>query len=108
MEIIGNVLYGQSGGPTSVINSSAFGLIEEAYKLGIKKVYAARYGIDGIINDDLIDLSIFSENELKELKTIPGASFGSVRYKLPEYEKDRSPFEEILKTFKKYNIRYFW
>ena len=69
MEIIGNVLYGQSGGPTSVINSSAFGLIEEAYKLGIKKVYAARYGIDGIINDDLIDLSIFSENELKELKT---------------------------------------
>lgn len=108
MEIIGNVLYGQSGGPTSVINSSAFGLIEEAYKLGIKKVYAARYGIDGIINDDLIDLSIFSENELKELKTIPGASFGSVRYKLPEYEKDCSPFEEILKTFKKYNIRYFF
>ena len=102
----GNLLYGQGGGPTSVINSSAFGLINEAFKHEeIKQIYAAKYGLLGILNDDLIEIK--NDEKLKILKTTPGACFGSNRIKL-DVNKDKEKFEKILATFKKHNIKYFF
>lgn len=111
MEITGNALYGQSGGPTSVINSSAYGLITEAFKHKdrIGKVYCARYGVDGIINDDLILLDETKDEEnIFLLKQTPGAAFGSTRHKLKTYKEDGATYERILEIFAKYNIRFFF
>ena len=103
----GNLLYGQSGGPTSIINSSAYGLFKEAFKSKyVDKVYAMHYGIKGLLNDDLIE--IINSKNLKKLLNTPGAAFGSNRYKLKEINEDLATFQFILEQFKKYNIRYFF
>lgn len=103
--IKGNVLYGQSGGPTSVINASALGLFLECFKHNeIDKVYACRFGIEGVLKDDLIDIGTFSKYKLMQLKTKAGAFFGSCRYQI----KDDKDYERILEIFKKYNIRFFF
>ena len=69
----GNVLYGQSGGPTAVINASALGLFLECFKHDeIEKVYACHYGIEGLLNDDLIDINIFRSFHNVNLNTIIG------------------------------------
>lgn len=106
-KIFGNVLYGQSGGPTSVINASAFGLINAALKNeNIEKVYAMRYGISGILSDNLLEIK--DDKKLKKLLNTPGAAFGSNRYKLDDFSKNLADFQQILKIFQKYNIRYFF
>ena len=103
----GNLLYGQSGGPTSIINSSAYGLFKEAFKSKyVDKVYAMHYGIKGLLNDDLI--KVINSKNLKKLVNTPGAAFGSNRYKLKEINEDLATFQFILEQFKKYNIRYFF
>jgi len=105
--LIGNVLYGQSGGPTSIINTSAYGLFKETFKhQEIKKVYATNFGIKGILNDSLREIK--NNPNLKNLMNTPGAFYGSNRYKLKKYEEDPSIYELILKTFEKHNIRYFF
>lgn len=106
-KIFGNVLYGQSGGPTSVINASAFGLINAALKNeNIEKVYAMRYGISGILSDNLLEIK--NDKNLKKLLNTPGAVFGSNRYKLDDFSKNTADFQQILKIFQKYNIKYFF
>ena len=106
-KIFGNVLYGQSGGPTSVINASAFGLINAALKNeNIEKVYAMRYGISGILSDNLLEIK--DDKKLKKMLNTPGAAFGSNRYKLDDFSKNLADFQQILKIFQKYNIRYFF
>ena len=101
----GNVLYGQSGGPTSVINASALGLFLECFKHSeIDKVYACKYGIEGVLKDELIDIKSFSKYKLMQLKNKAGAYFGSCRYQI----KDEKDYDRILEIFKKYNIRYFF
>ena len=106
----GNALYGQGGGPTSVINSSAYGVIKEAKKHSdiIEKIYAMHYGIEGLLDEDIIDISNYSDVELEKLKNTPGAAFGSNRYKLPNISDGDKTFEKIISIFKKYNIRYFF
>lgn len=106
--LIGNVLYGQSGGPTSVINASAYGLFKEAFKHKnrINKVYAMHYGLEGLLLEDLIEIKENNKN-LKKLLNTPGAFFGSNRYKI-DYVKDLDKLEKIYEIFKKYNIRYFF
>lgn len=102
----GNLLYGQGGGPTSVINSSAYGLFKEAFKHEeIKQVYYAEYGLYGILNDLIYELK--NNNNLDKLISTPGAAFGSSRIKL-DVNKDIDKFNKILEIFKKYNIRYFF
>lgn len=105
---LGNVLYGQSGGPTSVINSSAYGLFKEAFKHRdkINHVYAMHYGLEGLLNEYFIEIK---ENDecFKKLLNTPGAFFGSNRFKI-NYEKDTYILEKIYNIFKKYNIRYFF
>ena len=56
MGIKGNIIYGQSGGPTAVINSSLAGAIEASKEAGVKKIYGMHYGIEGFLNEDIIDL----------------------------------------------------
>ena len=105
-----NAIYGQSGGPTSVINASAYGLIKEAKKHPDKigKIFAMHYGIEGLLNEDIIDVSSFKEKELKALLTTPGAAFGSNRYKLNDEISDKAKFDKIIEIFNKYNIHYFF
>ena len=94
-----NLVVLQSGGPTSVINSSLYGVIKEAKKHNeIDKVYGSLYGITGLINNNLTDLSIdFSDLEL--LKQTPGAALGSARVCLSDDLKDES-YNKILNTLK--------
>lgn len=100
----GNVLIGQSGGPTSVINSSLAGVVAGAMKIkGIERVFGMRFGIEGLLNDFLIDLGSESPSVLKGLSSTPGSALGSSRLKL----KDEH-FPALLKQLKKYNIRHYF
>lgn len=100
----GNVLVGQSGGPTSVINSSLAGVVDAALKMkGIGRVFGMRFGIEGVLNDHLLDLSAEAPEILKGLRSTPGSALGSSRLKLKEEH-----FPTILKQLKKYDIRYYF
>lgn len=101
----GNVLYGQSGGPTAVINASALGLFSECFSHEeIGEIYACHYGIEGLLKDDLINVRNMSKEALMDLEHQPGAYFGSCRYQL----KTEEEYAQILKLFQKHNIRYFF
>ncbi len=105
----GNLVFGQSGGPTAVINSSAAGLLNAALASPvIDNVYAAEHGIVGILNDRLFDIGQEDPAELKLLTQTPSSIFGSCRHKLADFEEDSSEFFRILEIFKKHNIRYFF
>ena len=100
----GNVLIGQSGGPTSVINSSLAGVVDGALKTrGIGRVFGMRFGIEGVLNDFLVDLGSESPEVRKGLRSTPGSALGSSRLKL----KDEH-FPTIIKQLKKYDIRYYF
>ena len=105
----GACLFGQSGGPTSVINSSALGVLETA--LGedcITAVYGCAHGIKGILNDRLYDISQEDKKELSLLRYTPSSALGSCRYKLKDSSVDDTDYKRILEIFQKYNIRYFF
>ena len=104
----GSLLFGQSGGPTSVINASAYGVFSEAFNHDcITRVLGAHYGIKGILDDDLFDINSESREELELLKTMPSSALGSVRYKLKPFEEDETDYKRVLEIFRKYNVRYF-
>jgi 6-phosphofructokinase len=108
-KLIGNAIFGQSGGPTSVINASAAGVITEALKMDcIPKVYGAANGIRGILDEKFYDMSFEDPKELELLKTTPSSALGSVRYKLADPDKDPTDYNRLLEVFKKYDIRYFF
>lgn len=96
-----NLIFAQSGGPTSVINASCYGIISEAKKYGIK-IFAAKFGVEGILKDNLIDMTDISENDLNLLRYSPSAAFGSCRHKLKDED-----FDKISETFDKYQIGNF-
>lgn len=100
----GNVLVGQSGGPTAVINASLAGVVDAAlHAKGDGRVLGMRYGIEGVLQDHLVDLGKESAAVRKGLCLTPGSALGSSRLKL----KDEH-FPAILKQLKKYDIRYFF
>ncbi|HOO43965.1 MAG TPA: 6-phosphofructokinase [Bacillota bacterium] len=107
-KIKGNLLYGQSGGPTAVINASAFGVIDEARKHPdlIEDVVVMRHGIRGALNEDFFYMSQQSDEDIELLKHTPGSAFGSIRYKLPDFREDDTNYLRLLYIFKKHNIRY--
>jgi 6-phosphofructokinase len=110
MDILkGNLLYGQSGGPTSVINSSAYGVIKEAFlnKDYIEEVYCMKHGIQGALHEDFYVMSEQDEAQIELLRHTPGSAFGSVRYKIADANDDETDYIRLLYIFKKYNIRYF-
>lgn len=96
-----NLVFAQSGGPTSVINASCYGIIKEALKYGIK-IYGAKFGIEGILNDNLIEVTNISENDLNLLRYSPSAAFGSCRHKLKNED-----FEKVCSILDKHAIGYF-
>ena len=105
----GACLFGQSGGPTSVINASAAGVFLEALKQEqITAVYGAEHGIRGILEEKLFDMSKEDISELELLKNTPSSALGSVRYKLKPLSVDDTDYKRLLEVFKKYNIRYFF
>jgi len=105
----GAAIFGQSGGPTSVINSSAAGVFQQALKEElITDVYGAAHGIRGILDENFYDISKESEEQLNLLKTTPSSALGSVRYKLADPSVDDTDYKRILEVFEKYNIRYFF
>ncbi|HOM02199.1 MAG TPA: 6-phosphofructokinase [Acetivibrio sp.] len=105
----GACIFGQSGGPTSVINASAAGVIQEALKQDcITAVYGAAHGIKGILEENFFDMSKEDSYELDLLKTTPSSALGSVRYKLKNADDDETDYKRLLEVFKKYNIRYFF
>ncbi len=105
----GNVLVGQSGGPTAVINSSLAGVFKNAKERGFNKVYGMRYGIQGFLDEQYIDLSDYVKNELdlELLKRTPSAFLGTCRYKLPEIHEDREVYERIFDLLNKLDIEVF-
>lgn len=108
-ELRGAAIFGQSGGPTSVINSSAAGVFITALKQPcITKVYGAAHGIKGILDEVFYDMSKEDPYELELLKTTPSSALGSVRYKLANADEDDTDYKRLLEVFKKYDIRYFF
>ena len=104
-----NVAVGQSGGPTTVINASLYGVLKEAlgHPEKIGKVYGMINGIEGFIEGKVIDLTDeMSEEDRELLKSTPAAYLGSCRYKLPEMMDD-AVYREIFERFKELNIEYF-
>lgn len=100
----GNAIIGQSGGPTSVINASLAGAVAAAMKTAdIETVYGMNYGIEGFMQEKLINLSAQKKEILDGLKTTPSSALGSTRHKVTE-----SDFPRILEVLRKYNIRYFF
>ena len=110
----GNVIVGQSGGPTAAINATLSGVIRGAKKAladgYVEKIYGMRNGIEGFLEDRLIDLdAAFSDmKDLSLLEATPSAALGSCRKKLPAPELGNETFEKIFALFKKYDIRYFF
>jgi len=109
MKLTGACIFGQSGGPTSVINSSAYGVIRAALDAPeITKVYCAANGVKGILEDRLYDMGVESADELALLQHTPSSIFGSCRYKLKDFTVDDTDYKRILEIFKKYDVRYFF
>ncbi len=107
--LVGACVFAQSGGPTSVINSSAAGVFMEALKQdNITEVYGAIHGIRGVLDENFYDISKEDLKELELLKYTPSSALGSVRYKLKDFTVDATDYERILEVFKKYNVRYFF
>ena len=104
----GALMFAQSGGPTSVINSSAAGVFIEALKSEqITAVYGAAHGIKGVLDEKFYDIGQEDMAELELLKYTPSSALGSVRYKLKDASVDDTDYKRILEVFKKYNVRYF-
>src|SRR5688500_4731859 len=100
----GNAVVGQSGGPTSVINQSLVGVIEEARKYKhINRLLGARHGVRGAINDDFVELNNVPDDLLRRIAGTPAAALGSTRDK-----PDQAYCEKIFRSFEKHDVRYFF
>jgi 6-phosphofructokinase 1 len=106
----GNVIVGQSGGPTSVINSSLVGVYKTAKDRGAGKVYGMLHGIKGLLDRQYVDLSehIKTDLDIDLLKRTPSSFLGSCRYKLPEICDDRDVYDKIFKILEELNIEAFF
>jgi len=105
----GSCIIGQSGGPTAVINASAYGVIRTALDQDcITKVYGAAHGIKGVLDDKLYIMDEEDPYELELLKNTPSSELGSARYKIADPDKDDTDYKRILEIFKKYDVRYFF
>lgn len=111
METIkGNVIVGQSGGPTAVINSSLVGVYKTAKDRGAKKIYGMLHGVQGLLEERVIDLSkhITSDLDIELLKRTPSAYLGSCRFKLPEIGENRDMYDRIFEILDGMEIGYFF
>lgn len=109
MRSVKNVLYAQSGGVTSVINATACGVIETARSHAdkIRHIYAGRNGIIGALTEDLIDTEQESDEAIAALRYTPAGAFGSCRYKLQDFTKNKTEYARLIEVFKAHDIGYF-
>jgi 6-phosphofructokinase 1 len=107
MAALRNMVVAQSGGPTPVINSSLRGIIETALQMStIGRVYGARHGIEGVLKEELLDLSAQSPEEVALLRYTPAAgSIGTCRYKLKKHQEE--DITRVIDVFKAHNVGYF-
>ena len=109
--LYGNAVVGQSGGPTAAINATLAGVIRGALKSdAIKTLYGMRNGIEGFLEERLVNLNeVFdSEDKIKTLELTPAAALGSCRKKMKSSADDPQTYEKLVEIFKKYDIRYFF
>ncbi len=107
--LVGSCIIGQSGGPSAVINASAYGVIKTALESEyITKVYGANHGIRGVLDDRLMIMDEEDPKELEKMLHTPSSALGSCRYKIADPDVDDTDFKRILEIFKKYNVRYFF
>lgn len=108
----GNILIGQSGGPTAVINASLAGVVQAARGAGFGgdgrttqggRILGMRFAIEGFLEEQLLDLSTLSHGELARLQATPGSALGSCRYKLQDEDLPR-----IHRLLEKYQVRYLF
>lgn len=101
-----NIIVGQSGGPTAVINSSLAGVYKTAKERGFHKIYGMLYGIQGLLDEQYVDLStqIHSDMDIELLKRTPSAFLGSCRFKLPEIHDNPEMYEKIFQILDKLEI----
>ena len=102
-----NMVYIQSGGPTSVINTSFYGAIKEAKRHPdeITHIYGSVHGIEGLIDDDLIDVGLEDEDQIELLLQTPGSILGTTRRKLPKDINDPL-YAKIIANLQKHEIKY--
>ena len=99
-----NILVAHGGGPTAVINCSLQGVVEAARSAGFDgSIYAARFGAEGILAGDLIDLTNVPAATIARLSHTPASAIGSCRRKLTDGD-----YPAVLDCFKRFNIRYFF
>jgi len=107
--MVKNVIIAQSGGPSPVINNSLRGIIDTCKMFPDKfgKLYAGWHGIEGVLKEELIDLSAQTDEEVALLRTTPAAgSIGTCRYKLKD--KQQKDFERVINIFRAHNVGYFF
>ncbi|MFA7183780.1 MAG: 6-phosphofructokinase, partial [Victivallales bacterium] len=102
-----NLLIAQSGGPSPVINSSLRGVVEAAREFEqIGTVYAGWHGIEGVLKEELIDMSAQDHDEIALLRNTPAAgAIGTCRYKIKSHQKE--DFDRVVEVLKAHNIGYF-
>ena len=112
--LVGNAVVGQSGGPTAAINATLAGVIrgvkENVHNGAIKTLYGMRNGVEGLLEERLVNLSEYFEDDklITKLENTPAAALGSCRKKLPKVGEGDEVYEKLLSIFKKYDIRYFF
>lgn len=108
--VMGNVIVGQSGGPTAVINSSLAGVYKTARDRGAKKVYGMLHGVQGLLKEQVVDLSehIRSDLDIDLLKRTPSSYLGSCRFKLPKIKGNTDIYDTIFEILEKLEIEYFF
>lgn len=106
----GNVIVGQSGGPTCVINSTLAGVFKASKDLGVGKVFGMLHGIKGFLNDEYVDLDdkLPYNIDIDLLKRTPASYLGSCRFKLPEISADEEIYVKIFEKLKALEISYFF
>ena len=113
-KLYGNAVVGQSGGPTAAINATLAGVIrgvkETVHGGCIGTLYGMRNGVEGLLEERLIDLTAYFEDEskLELLEHTPAAALGSCRKKLPKMGENDAFYEQMMAVFRKYDIRYFF
>ena len=99
-----NLIIAQGGGPTAVINASLAGVVSEAQKHPeIDRIFAGHHGIEGMMNEDFIDVTDMSGEDIERLARTPSSAVGSCRYKVSDKDHDR-----IIEVLRKHNIKYFF
>lgn len=103
---MGNIIVGQSGGPTAVINASVAGVYSAAKRAGVNKIYGMVYGIQGFLEDKVLDLHEYLDTEdgIELLKRTPAAFLGSCRFKLPRIDGNEDVYEKVFEMMDKYDI----